>query len=318
MRSPVYLVLALARTHARAHTLCLLHAEVSPASQPVYSRASKRGTSIKGLRLPVFSRRGLSRMRLNKSRGQASLALPWLCSLYLLPFWLWISTPSCSPHPRCWSLFRSPSCLCSLFSSPTSVFHFPPRTHHQPLSPVVLSLPLLPPSLPEDKHPCDFSTTLVPMPLPLPKLRTLRNRRSPSRPEALPLLLTRGLPEAGLHAKAPPAGQVQCDRSRGASNHTDAQERSSKELMVHRAGPATAPQEHPPRPASSKRRVLHILLLTPRPNLFRTPKLVSVRDLQAVHPPESPGSVVIVGEAPTFHSISPSPLLSGETTTFGA
>lgn len=142
MRSPV--CLALARTHARAHTLRLLHAEMSPASQPVHSRASKRGASIKRLRLPAFSRRGLSRMSLNKSRGQVSLALPWLCVLYLPPFWLWISTPGCTPHSRCSCLFRSPSCLCSLFSYFTSVFHFPPRTHHQPLSPAVLSLPLLP------------------------------------------------------------------------------------------------------------------------------------------------------------------------------
>ena len=68
----------------------------------------------KGLRLPVFSRQGSCCMRLNRSRGQAPLALPWRCFLYLLPFW--ISTPSCTPHPRCWSLFRPPSCLCSLFS----------------------------------------------------------------------------------------------------------------------------------------------------------------------------------------------------------
>ena len=80
----------------------------------------------------------------------------------------------------------------------------------------------------------------------------------------------------------------------------------------------TAPQERPTRPGSSRHWVLPVLLLTPTPNLFRTPELVSVKGLQAVHPPEPPGTAVIDGEAPTFHSRSLSPLLSGETTTFGA
>ena len=105
-----------------------------------------------------------------------------------------------------------------------------------------------------------------------------------------------------MRAKAPPAGRVRSAPGGGASN----------------GARGTAPQERPPRPGSSRHRVLPILLLTPRPNLFRTPELVSVKGLQGVHPPEPPGTAVIDGEAPTFHSRSPSPLLSGETTTFGA
>ena len=171
MRSPV--CLALARTHARAHTLRLLHAEMSPASQPVHSRASKRGASIKRLRLPAFSRRGLSRMSLNKSRGQVSLALPWLCVLYLPPFWLWISTPGCTPHSRCSCLFRSPSCLCSLFSYFTSVFHFPPKNASSAPQPCCSFAPSASTSLPDGRHPCHFSTALVSMPLPLPKRSVL-------------------------------------------------------------------------------------------------------------------------------------------------
>lgn len=146
-------------------------------------------------------------MRLSKSRGQASLALPWLCSLYLLPFWLWIST-SCTPHPRCSSLLRSPFSDLPIFFS--HFFHFPPRMHHQPSALLFFRSLCF--------HRLSLRTNILvtfPEPLcscPSHSLNSLRNRRSPSRPEAPPLLLTRGLQEAGLRAKAPPAGQVQCDR----------------------------------------------------------------------------------------------------------
>ena len=128
-------------THARAHTLSLLHAEVSPASQPTHSRASNRGASITGLGLPVFSRLGLSHVRAEQEQGRhpysATSGLP------VAPLF-----PSLDYHFKLHSsllLFESlqitilpllPIFLLLLLLSFTS-----PQGRSQPLSPVVLSLP---------------------------------------------------------------------------------------------------------------------------------------------------------------------------------
>ena len=154
------------------------------------------------------------------------------------------------------------------------------------------------------------------MPLPLPKLSAEPPQPFQARGPASPLNQRPSGSRAACESAPCRSGAVRPEREHPTTQTPRSAAASSS--RVRGAGPATAPQECPPRPASSKHRVLHILLLTPRPNLFRTPKLVSVRGMQAVHPPEPPGSVVIVREAPTFHSRSPSPLLSGETTTFGA
>lgn len=283
-------------------------------SLPTPEQARER--QVSGARATCFLQAGLVPREGWTRVGQAAfLTLPLRDSRSPLCFHLWITTSSFTPHSCCSSLQITilpllPIFLLLLLPSFTS-----PQERSQPLSPVVLPLPQPVPQGPPPITSCSLhfqllslttslwhsvsphvhtSNTVLPMPPDSRRAHYSAERPGPSGSEALSLLEeTAASRKQGCVQKRPL--QVRCRvRREGEHPLTQVRKEHSKEDTARGRGSYGSAGRSTTSCLIQRLGSTHSASYTQtQPQLFRTPKLVSVNGLQAAHAPEPAGSVVL-------------------------